>query len=143
MNNVAASILAIAPAKAARLQTPFQWLALIRDKLPASVIDTVTGETGISQAELLRCLGLVERTIGRRKQLNESLSQEETEKLVRFARIVERAAQVFQGVEAAMDWLRSENPSLEKFRPIDLLDADLGGELAIDALARIEQGIFL
>jgi len=138
-------LLALKPATSAKLRAPLDWVELIRKQLPAAaVIDSITEATGLSQAELIRSLGLVERTIVRRKQGSELLTQDESEKLVRLARVIDRACcQVFGGKnDSGLDWLRSSNPSLDGNRPLDLLDTDIGAQLVLDTLGRIEHGVF-
>lgn len=138
----ASSLLALKPATSAKLRSPLDWVQLVRAQLPAAVIDSVTAATGISQAELVRSLGLVERTIVRRKKEGDLLAQDETEKLVRFAQVTERACHVFERDPTGLAWLRSPNPSLDGNRPLDLLDTDVGAGLVLDTLGRIEHGVF-
>ena len=127
--------------------SPIDWIRVIRDGLPVGVIDEVTKATRLTQSELMKSLGIAERTIMRRKKESAGkqdirLSSEETAKLLRFARVAERASQTFEDDEAALDWLRTANHALEEQRPLDLLDTDLGAELVMDTLGRIEHGIF-
>jgi putative toxin-antitoxin system antitoxin component (TIGR02293 family) len=117
------------------------WVRVIRQGLPAALIDSVALMTGMSRSELIRSLNLVERTILRRIKENDLLSRDETEKVVRLARTIERASQVFDDDANGLDWLRSKLPTLEGNRPLDLLDTDIGAHLVIDALGRIEHGI--
>jgi len=70
------------------------------------------------------------------------LSPDESAKLVRFARVVERAEAVFEDKEAALEWLRSPNAALGGEAPISLLDTDIGADSVLDALGRIEHGVF-
>ena len=125
-----------------KLLSPLDWIPIIRGKLPASMVDSVTAATGLSRSELLRSLGLAERTIARRKKEDGLLSQEETEKLVRFARMTVRASEVFEDDEVALDWLRAPNASLDGHRPLDLLDTEIGARMVADTLGRIEHGVF-
>jgi putative toxin-antitoxin system antitoxin component (TIGR02293 family) len=65
----------------------------------------------ISRAELATALGIPERTLARRKREG-LLSSEESAKLVRLTRVVQRAEEVFEDLDAAVDWLKSPNASL-------------------------------
>ena len=60
------------------------------------------------------------------------LSSEESAKLLRFARVVERAEEVFQAAE----------PALGGITPLSLLDTDIGADSVLDTLGRIEHGVF-
>ncbi|MWR20541.1 DUF2384 domain-containing protein, partial [Helicobacter pylori] len=68
---------------------------------------------------------------------------DESAKLVRFARVVERAESVFEGKEAALDWLSAPNAALGGKAPIACLDTDDGIEQVLDTLGRIEHGVFV
>ena len=71
------------------------------------------------------------------------LSSEEAAKLLRLARIAERASQTFESDELALDWLRTPNHALAEQLPLDLLDTSLGAEMVMDTLGRIEHGVFV
>ena len=70
------------------------------------------------------------------------LNCEESGKLLRLARIIERAAEVFEDGPAALDWVKSPNASLGGVTPLSILDTDLGAESVMDTLGRIEHGVF-
>ncbi|MDP2253999.1 MAG: MbcA/ParS/Xre antitoxin family protein, partial [Thiobacillus sp.] len=63
-------------------------------------------------------------------------------KLVRVARVVERAEAVFGDFEVALDWLKSANAALAGVTPLSLLDTEIGAESVTDTLGRIEHGVF-
>lgn len=121
--------------------SPLDWVSLIRRGIPSSAVDSLTKFTAISQAELSAALGISERTLARRKREGK-MNSEESAKLVRLARVIERAEKVFDDFEAAIDWLKSANASLAGATPLSLLDTDIGAESVIDTLGRIEHGVF-
>jgi hypothetical protein len=59
-----------------------------------------------------------------------------------WAEVLKRAIQVFESEEKASLWLNSPNVSLGDIRPIDLLSSSAGVDQVLDALARIEYGVF-
>lgn len=81
------------------------------------------------------------RGLARRKREG-ALSPEESAKLVRFARVVERAETVFEDADSALNWLQSPNASLGGVTPLSLLDTDIGADSVLDTLGRIEHGVF-
>jgi putative toxin-antitoxin system antitoxin component (TIGR02293 family) len=117
------------------------WVTLVRQGLPTSVVDEVTKAVQLTQAELSAALGIPERTLIRRKKEG-VLSPEESTKLLRLARVVQRAVEVFEDSESAIDWLKTANRSLGGFFPLALLDTDIGTESVLDTLGRIEHGVF-
>lgn len=117
------------------------WIEAIRAGLPAAVIEAVLKATQLSQADLARALGIPERTLARRKREG-VLNSEESAKLLRLARVVGRANEVFESAEAGIDWLKAPNASLGGRTPLSLLDTDIGAESVLDTLGRIEHGVF-
>lgn len=121
--------------------SPIDWVSVIRQGLPALAIDSLIRFTRMTQAELSQALGIPERTLARRKREGK-LNSEESSKLVRLARVIERAEEVFEDFDLAIDWLKSGNTALVGFTPVSLLDTDIGAESVMDTLGRIEHGVF-
>ncbi len=122
-------------------RSPLDWVSVIRRGIPSSAVDSLTKFTRLSQAELSATLGIPERTLARRKREGK-LNSEESAKLVRLARVIERAEEVFEDFNSAIDWLKSTNTSLAGSTPLSLLDTDIGAESVMDTLGRIEHGVF-
>lgn len=125
----------------ARPRTPLDWVSVIRTGIPSAAADSLAGVLHVSQSELAAAVGIPERTLARRKREG-MFNSEESAKLVRLARVISRAEQVFEDREAALDWLKSANAALAGATPLSLLDTDLGAENVTDTLGRIEHGVF-
>lgn len=121
--------------------SPLEWVELIRRGIPSGVVDALAASTRLTQAELAAALGIPARTLVRRKREG-TLSSEESAKLVRLARVVERATEVFEDLDASLDWLKTENAALSGVTPLSLVDTDIGAETILDTLGRIEHGVF-
>lgn len=117
------------------------WIPLLRRGLPSASIDALARLTRTTQAELAQALAIPERTLARRKREG-VLSTEESAKLLRFARVVERAEEVFEAAEPALAWLKADNAALGGVTPQSLLDTDIGADSVLDTLGRIEHGVF-
>ena len=117
------------------------WIPLVRQGLPSASVDALVRTTRITQAELAHALAIPERTLARRKREG-ALSPEESAKLVRFARVVERAETVFEDAGAALSWLQGANAALGGVTPMSLLDTEMGADSVMDTLGRIEHGVF-
>ena len=122
-------------------RSALDWVDMIRRGIPASAVDALTGLTHLSQAELASAVGIPERTLARRKREGK-LNSEESSRLIRLARVVARGEEVFEDLDATMDWLKSANASLGGTTPLSLLDTDIGAEGVMDTLGRIEHGVF-
>lgn len=122
-------------------RTPLEWVSLIRQGIPAQAVESLARMIQLTQAELAGSLGIPERTLARRKREG-LLNSEESAKVVRLARVVERAEEVFEDLDVALDWLKSPNAALCGATPMSLLDTDIGAESVLDTLGRIEHGVF-
>ena len=125
----------------ARPRSSLDWVAVVREGLPARVLDALASNLGLTRTELAGVLGIAERTLARRRKRG-VFTAEESAKLLRLARSLSRATEVFEKGEAAVDWLKRPNRALGHARPLDLLDTDIGGENVLDVLGRIEHGVF-
>jgi putative toxin-antitoxin system antitoxin component (TIGR02293 family) len=117
------------------------WVAIIRQGVSATAVDSLTAAVDVTQSELARALGISERTLARRKKEG-TLNSEESAKVVRLARVVERAEEVFEDLDASVAWLKAPNAALGAATPLSLLDTDMGAEGVMDTLGRIEHGVF-
>jgi putative toxin-antitoxin system antitoxin component (TIGR02293 family) len=122
-------------------RSPLDWVGVIRGGVPAAAVEAILSAVQLSQTELALALGIPERTLARRKREG-VLNSEESAKLVRLARVVSRATEIFEGPAIAIDWLKSPNAALGRNAPLSLLDTDIGAEAVFDTLGRIEHGVF-
>lgn len=125
----------------AKPRTALDWVTVIRQGISSTAIDFLAKTIHVTHAELATALGIPERTLARRKREG-MLNSEESAKLVRLARIVERADEVFEDLETALNWLKTPNTALFRATPLSLLDTDIGAESVMDMLGRIEHGVF-
>lgn len=124
-----------------RPHTYIEWIEVIRRGISSSAVDALARSIRVSQSEFSTLLGIPERTLVRRKKEG-VLSSEESAKLVRMARVANRAREVFGDLDAALEWLKSPNASLSGVTPMSLLDTEIGAESVMDTLGRIEHGVF-
>jgi putative toxin-antitoxin system antitoxin component (TIGR02293 family) len=122
-------------------RTALQWITVIRQGIPSAASESLAKTLRMTQSELAASLGIPERTLARRKKEG-MFNSEESAKLVRLARVVERAGEVFEDLDPALDWLKSPNAALSGVTPLSMLDTDIGAEAVLDTLGRIEHGVF-
>lgn len=125
----------------AKPRTALDWVSIIRQGISSAAVDALTKSLHVTQSELGTALGIPERTLARRKKEG-TLNSEESAKLVRLARVVERAEEVFDDLDTALNWLKSPNAALTGAAPLSLMDTDIGAESVLDTLGRIEHGVF-
>ncbi len=112
-----------------------------RAGLPYATLEAIATRFEIPQEILVRVLHLPPRTLARRKK-SRRLSADESDRLLRLARVVARAEDVFGSQERAGAWLRGTVRALGGVRPLDLLDTDLGAQQVERILGRIEHGVY-
>jgi putative toxin-antitoxin system antitoxin component (TIGR02293 family) len=122
-------------------RTALDWVSIIRQGISSAAVDALTKALHITRSELATALGIPERTLARRKKEG-TLNSEESAKLVRLARVVERAEAVFDDLDTALNWLKSPNAALSGAAPLSLMDTEIGAESVLNTLGRIEHGVF-
>lgn len=113
--------------------------ALIEKRLPVSSIEALV-RSGLSEAEVYRLI-IPRRTLAHRISRREPLSREESDRVVRVARITAMAEQVFGDPDRAWRWLRKAKRSFEGGTPMDLLSTEAGARVVEEILARIDYGL--
>jgi putative toxin-antitoxin system antitoxin component (TIGR02293 family) len=82
------------------------------------------------------------RTAARRLTRKEPLSTTESERVLRLARALARAIEVFESQDAAKLWLQEASTALGERKPIDLLATDIRTEVVLNELGKIDNGFF-
>ena len=111
----------------------------VRDGLPIAALDRLISDGVISEAEI-ETRFIPRRTLYARRQKG-VLSREQSDFLVRLARIQAMADEVFDDRSKSYGWLRDRNGALGGERPLDLLDTEEGGRVVEATLGRIAHGI--
>ena len=83
------------------------------------------------------------RTMARRKSTSARLTQDETDRAVRLARIQLEADRVFANPQKASRWLRTPRPSLSGQTPLSLLRTEAGAMVVSEVLGQIDHGMFV
>jgi putative toxin-antitoxin system antitoxin component (TIGR02293 family) len=82
------------------------------------------------------------RTLARRKSTKAKLTQDETDRAVRLARIQTEADRVFGDAEKASGWMRAPRPQFSGQSPMQMLKTDAGANAVSEMLVRIAHGIY-
>ncbi len=96
----------------------------------------------LSLAEAIRVVQIPERTLARRRQAGR-LQPQESDRLVRIARLFARATRLFNGdTSEARAWLSRPQRVLGNAVPLELAATEVGAQEVERALLRIEHGVF-
>lgn len=111
-----------------------------RHGLPYAALEAVAKRYEIPQRVLVRVLHMPARTLARRKK-QRRLRPDESDRLLRLARIGARAEEVLGTRENAAGWLKDPIIALGDVSPLEYMDTDLGALEVEQTLGRIEHGI--
>lgn len=112
---------------------------LVRRGLPIGAVQFVLDSGFLTLAELDRIV-LPRKTLANRRKLG-TLTPEQSDRLVRVARVIAAAVETFGGGEKAGTWLRRPTTALAGESPLELLDTDEGAREVETLLGRIAHGI--
>ncbi|HEV8657202.1 MAG TPA: antitoxin Xre-like helix-turn-helix domain-containing protein [Thermoanaerobaculia bacterium] len=114
----------------------------IEHGLPYSAFERLQKNTRFSTEQLLDLLQIPRRTLARRKTAGR-FSSEESDRLVRLARVYGRTLYFFDGdSEAATEWLTTTQYAFGGIRPIEMLRSDVGAQEVETLIGQLEHGIF-
>jgi putative toxin-antitoxin system antitoxin component (TIGR02293 family) len=119
--------------------TQFDLVELIRSGLPVATVQFVLDSSRLTVSELDRIV-LPRKTLANRRKLG-TLTPEQSDRLMRVARVLAMAEEMFGGQEKAGVWMRRPTTVLDGQAPLDLLDTDAGARAVETLLGRIAYGI--
>jgi putative toxin-antitoxin system antitoxin component (TIGR02293 family) len=112
----------------------------VRAGLPYAALTAVVVRIGMGPDEISGILHLTPRTLARRKARG-ILDPDESDRLVRFARVIAHATEVLGTLEKAVLWLRRHNRALGGNAPLEVLDTEIGSRAVEGVLLRLEHGV--
>ena len=118
----------------------FDLAQIVETGLPLSTLSLLK-EQGLSFTEIAATV-ISPRTLKHRKARGENLSHEETDRLVRVARLVALADEIFGNHAKALLWMRTADERLGGRNPLNLLQTDAGGRLIESMLWQIDEGVY-
>lgn len=97
---------------------------------------------GIEGASICSAIGMSSRPLQRQKSSTKPLSADKGSRLWKLAEVLAAARQVFGGLAAAEEWMKTPALALNGNRPIDLMSTSAGAEAVSDLLGRLEYGVY-
>lgn len=111
--------------------------ALLRTGLPVEAFDAVHLALGVTASDLANAVGISPRTLARRRVAGR-LAADESDRLLRTARLVEMALVALDDVSAAAGWMVRSHARLDGATPLVASGTDPGARRVEDLLAAIE-----
>ena len=121
--------------------SPPELIGAVRRGLPYGVFERLQDALGVSAQSLAGFVGLPVRTLNKRKHEGR-FSSEESDDLVRVARVVSKTFGFFDAPEAARSWLASPEVAFDGDTPLSLLDTEMGAQEILRLLGQLEHGVF-
>ena len=113
----------------------------IQRGFPVSAFEKLRRKLDVSDNLLSQIINIPMRTLTRRKQQGR-LNVAESEKVLRIARLYDKALEVFEDEEAAEKWLKEPARGLGGVIPLEYAKMELGAQEIEKLLIRIEHGVF-
>jgi putative toxin-antitoxin system antitoxin component (TIGR02293 family) len=126
----------------AKVSSTLDFVPFIRKGLPIKAVAAVAKALALTPAATVKSLGVAERTYARRVEKRQRFSVDESERIVRLARVLAMATDVMGDRDRARHWVVEPSRALGNVSPLTLLDTDIGADAVFDELGRIEYGVF-
>ena len=110
-----------------------------RRGVPVSAVDALIETGRLTLAEIDRIM-LPRKTLSHRRALG-ALTPDQSDRVIRVARVIAAAEATFGSAEKAGRWLRRPTTALGGDKPIDLLDTSEGSRQVERLLTRIDYGL--
>ena len=118
----------------------YGFVDMVRSGLPYSALESLMDLVGLSADSVFASLAIPKRTLARRKD-QARLSAGESDRLLRLARVVTFADEVFGDMRRVSAWMRKPNRALGDTTPLSQMDTDVGVRQVESVLGRIAHGI--
>ena len=125
----------------AKAKHPTELIRKIQKGLRFSELETLQNSIGMPFEQLAAKLCISRSTLQRRKAAGR-LSPDESDKVLRFARLLEHATDVFGDVDKGRAWLKHPQYGLGGAVPLDYAETEIGAREVDNLLGRIDYGVY-
>jgi putative toxin-antitoxin system antitoxin component (TIGR02293 family) len=120
---------------------PSKLVELLRAGLPVRELNDLQAALDVPLERLVPLLGISKATFHRRQAAGR-LDPAESDRVIRFARLMGRAVVVLESEANARRWLTSPQFGLGGAVPLDYAETEVGAREVEDLLGRIEYGVY-
>lgn len=129
------------PGASAAGLSPGQLIGAMTAGLPVEELDCLRGQLDLPMEKLILRLGISKATLHRRRQAGR-LDRNESDRILRYARLLGMAVAVMESLESGRRWLKSPQTGLSGATPLDYAETEVGAREVENLLGRIEYGVF-
>ncbi|MGD0830155.1 MAG: antitoxin Xre/MbcA/ParS toxin-binding domain-containing protein [Terracidiphilus sp.] len=116
--------------------------AQIRLGLPASTVNLLAETLSMQRGDVAKRLNIPARTLSRRLATKSRLTQDESDRTMRMAKVVALANEVLGAEDKASRWMAAPNRALGGKKPFDQLDTEVGVDSVEAVLYAIAYGMY-
>jgi len=116
-------------------------VAVVSQGLPFGELEVLREQLDLPLDSLASYLGLARATLHRRKIAGQ-LTADESDKVLRFARLLGQAAKIFTGMAGAREWLKAAQYGLGGVVPLEFAGTEVGAREVESLLGRIDHGVY-
>jgi putative toxin-antitoxin system antitoxin component (TIGR02293 family) len=118
----------------------FDWRQ-VEAGLPLTTIEEFAAYSGFAMKDLLEVV-IPLRTLKHRRQRQEPLSLDESDRLARVVRLWELGVKIFGNPDKARRWLTKPKVRFEERTPLAMMRTEAGGDGVKEMLIQIDEGYF-
>jgi putative toxin-antitoxin system antitoxin component (TIGR02293 family) len=133
--------MATATLKRHPIATVHQQISQIHAGLSFRAVQNLQKALDVPLEKVASVLGMSRATLHRRK-IQGKIDKEESEKLVRYQRLLKKAEDVFGDAANAREWLTHRQAGLGGAVPLDFAKSEIGAREVENLLGRIEYGVY-
>lgn len=122
-------------------EEPSGLVSAVREGIPTSRFDALKELLDVPVTTLAEVVGITPSTLSRRRKRG-VFNKDESERILRIARIVLRAKDVLDGIENARKWLTEPARALGGEPPLEFADTEPGAREVERLLIRLEHGVY-
>lgn len=125
----------------AKAKHPTELIRQIQKGLRFSELETLQNSIGMPFDQLAAKLSMSRSTLQRRKAAGR-LSPDESDKVIRYSRLLQQAADFFGDIEKARAWLKHPQYGLGGAVPLDYARTEAGAREVENLLGRMKYGVY-
>lgn len=114
----------------------------IKEGLPAETVVTLSTSLDMPIKAIAEIADIAESTLARRRKKKGRLKANESDRVVRIARLRDRTVEVLEDEQRANRWLKTPLRALGGHAPLEYAESELGAQEVMNLLGRIEHGVF-
>ena len=119
-----------------------EMISMIKKGLPAETVVTLSTSLDMSIKATAELTDIAESTLARRRREKGKLRAGESDRVVRIARLRDRAVVVLEEEQRANRWLKTPLRALNGCTPLEYAESELGAQEVMNLLGRLEHGVF-